>query len=400
LVDQERLGFGAGIALRWFRGEPAGNLDAALIQCPAQQFDDARACWAAAQFLHNAGNGFSQRSAIYNCALIWDDGAEAHFVTSSVTGGFSKADRWLPFPQCARRLGLRSFQRGITLLSLLAAAGAATLQWTDLGLTRGIMIGSFMLRWYSLAYLGGIVFAYWHTTRQIKTAGAPLGQAHADDLFFYCTLGIVLGGRLGYATFYEHALWAHPAELLKLWNGGMSFHGGLLGVLVAITWVVRKHQLTFLRVCDYIAVAVPMGMLLGRLANFVNGELWGKVAGEGVPWVMVFPDGGPLPRHPSQLYEALLEGAVLLVVMLLLFWKTRARFRPGLLVGIFAAGIGVARFIVEFYRQPDAQLSEFALRSGMSMGQWLTLPLIAVGLIFAFRALKKPELGSGIPADT
>ncbi len=261
------------------------------------------------------------------------------------------------------------------------------------------MIGSFMLRWYSLAYLGGIIFAYWHTSRQIKTAGAPLGQAHADDLFFYCTLGIVLGGRLGYATFYEHALWSNPVELLKLWNGGMSFHGGLLGVLVAITWVVRKHQLSFLRVCDYIAVGVPMGMMLGRLANFVNGELWGRVATGNVPWAMVFPDGGPQPRHPSQLYEAALEGAVLLVVMLMLFWKTRARFRPGLLVGIFASGLGFARFLIEFVREPDAQLSEFAVRSGMSMGQWLTVPLIFVGLFFAIRALNKPELGSGAPAE-
>jgi phosphatidylglycerol---prolipoprotein diacylglyceryl transferase len=287
------------------------------------------------------------------------------------------------------------------LLSLLAetASGGAPLYWVDLGLTRGISIGSFMLRWYSLAYLAGIVFAYWHTSRTLKTAGAPMGQAHADDLFFYCTLGIIFGGRLGYATFYEPSLWLQPMELLKLWNGGMSFHGGLIGVLVAITWVVRRNKLSFLRVCDYIAVGVPMGMLLGRLANFVNGELWGKVAGQGVSWAMVFPDGGPLARHPSQLYEATLEGAVLLTVMLLLFWKTRARFRPGLLVGVFAAGIGIARFIVEIFRQPDVQLSEFAVRTGLSMGQWLTIPLILVGLFFAIRALRRPELGSGVPAD-
>jgi phosphatidylglycerol---prolipoprotein diacylglyceryl transferase len=298
-------------------------------------------------------------------------------------------------PECF----LTRFSKGVKLLTLLAASEAAVLQWTDLGLTRGITIGSFMLRWYSLAYLGGIIFAYWHTARQIKTAGAPLAQPHADDLFFFCTLGIVLGGRLGYAAFYEPSLWAHPIELLKLWNGGMSFHGGLLGVLVAITWVVRKHQLKFLRVCDYIAVGVPMGMLLGRLANFVNGELWGRVATGHVPWAMVFPDGGPLPRHPSQLYQAALEGAVLLVIMLLLFWKTRARFRPGLLVGVFATGIGLARFFVEFFRQPDQQLSEFAVRTGLSMGQWLTVPLIIVGLVFAIRAIRRPELGSGVPAE-
>jgi phosphatidylglycerol---prolipoprotein diacylglyceryl transferase len=294
----------------------------------------------------------------------------------------------------------------LLLLLAEAAASGGPIIWENLGLTRGIDLGFFMLRWYSLAYLGGIVFAYWHTARQLKTAGAPLGQLHADDLFFYCTLGIILGGRLGYAAFYKPDLftgWSGEGwikwELLRLWDGGMSFHGGLLGVLVAITWVVRRNQLNFLRVCDYISVGVPMGMLLGRLANFVNGELWGKVAGQDVSWAMVFPDGGPLARHPSQLYQALLEGAVLLALMLFLFWKTRARFRPGLLVGIFAAFLGGARFFSEMFREPDAQLSEFAIRSGMSMGQWLTIPLILVGLFFTVRALQKPELGRGKPAE-
>ena len=279
------------------------------------------------------------------------------------------------------------------MLSLLAAAGEP-LHWVDFGLTRGIDLGFFMLRWYSLAYLAGIIFAYWHTQRQIRTSGAPLAQRHSDDLFFYCTLGVILGGRLGYAIFYDPGLWAEPLELLKLWNGGMSFHGGLVGVTLALAWVAWRGGLNFLRVCDYVAVSVPMGMLLGRLANFVNGELWGRVAGEGVRWAMVFPDGGLLARHPSQLYQAGLEGALLLAVMLLLFWKTSARFRPGLLVGTFAAGIGLARFVAEFYREPDAQLAEFAASSGLSMGQWLTLPLIAVGLFFAVRALRKPALAA------
>ena len=285
------------------------------------------------------------------------------------------------------------------MLSLLAAAASAgePLYWLDLGLTRGIDLGFFTLRWYSLAYLAGIMLGYWLMLRMIRSAGAPLAQRHADDLFFYCTLGIILGGRLGYATFYDRELWAHPAELLKLWNGGMSFHGGLLGTVVAIAWVAWRNKLNFMRVCDYIAVVVPFGMLFGRLANFVNGELWGRVAGDGVRWAMVFPDAGALPRHPSQLYEAALEGALMAAIMLLLFWKSRARFRPGLLVGIFAAGIGCARFIVEFFREPDAQLSEFAASSGMSMGQWLTLPLIAIGLVFAIRALLRPPLGSAAP---
>ena len=280
------------------------------------------------------------------------------------------------------------------MLSLLAAAGEP-IHWVDLGLTRGISIGAFTLRWYSLAYLVGIVFAYWHTLRQIKTAGAPLAQRHADDLFFYCTIGVIFGGRLGYATFYEPHLWAQPLELLKLWKGGMSFHGGLIGATLAMAWVSWRGKLSFIRVCDYVCVGVPMGMMLGRLANFVNGELWGRVAGENVPWAMIFPDGGPLPRHPSQLYQAAMEGALLLIVMLLLFWKTSARFRPGLLVGVFGTGIGLTRFIAEFFREPDAQLSEFAIRTGLSMGQWLSLPVIAVGLCFVVRALRRPPLGTG-----
>ena len=282
------------------------------------------------------------------------------------------------------------------MLSLLASAGEP-LYWVDFGLTRGIDLGFFTLRWYSLAYLAGIMLGYWLMLRMIRSAGAPLAQRHADDLFFYCTLGIILGGRLGYATFYDRELWAHPAELLKLWNGGMSFHGGLAGTVLAIAWVARRNQLNFLRVCDYISVVVPFGMLFGRLANFVNGELWGRVAGEGVAWAMVFPGAGPLPRHPSQLYEALLEGALMAAIMLPLFWKSRARFRPGLLVGTFAAGIGAARFTVEWFREPDSQLSEFAQSTGLSMGQWLTLPLIAIGLFFVARALRKPPLGSATP---
>lgn len=306
-------------------------------------------------------------------------------------------------------------------LSTLAAAADAPIHFTDLGLKPwlfGIKTGwgEFQLRWYSLAYLAGILFAYWHVSKTLKQPGAPLAQRHVDDLFFYCTLGIILGGRLGYATFYTGgdtglpSLWGQPLELLKLWGGGMSFHGGLIGVVIALAWVCWRNQLNFLRVCDYIAVPVPMGMLLGRLANFINGELWGRAAGPDVPWAMVFCDQGYNPdpanlicetsgfaRHPSQLYEAGLEGLLLLVVMLWLFWRTRARWKPGLLVGVFAFGIALARFVVEFFRQPDDQLAEFAERTGLSMGQWLTVPLMAVGLFFLIRALRRPELNSQAP---
>jgi phosphatidylglycerol:prolipoprotein diacylglycerol transferase len=284
------------------------------------------------------------------------------------------------------------------VISILAAGAHAPIQWLDLGLTRGISLGFFTLRWYSLAYLAGILLAYWHVSKTLKLAGAPMAQRHADDLFFYCTLGVILGGRLGYATFYAPELWTHPGEMVKLWNGGMSFHGGLIGCTLAMLWVAWRGGLNFLRVCDWVAVAVPFGLLFGRLANFVNGELWGRVTTSDVPWAMVFPDGGPLPRHPSQLYEALLEGLVLLAVLMTLFWKTRARFRPGLLTGVFVAGYGCARFTVEFFREPDAQLEEFARTTGMSMGQWLTVPMIVLGLFLIVRALMRPSLGQGVPA--
>ena len=283
------------------------------------------------------------------------------------------------------------------MLSLLAAtAGSAPLLWEDLGLRPGIDLGFFTLRFYSLAYLGGIVLGYWHLGRMIKAPGAPMAQRHADDLFFYCTLGIILGGRLGYATFYAPELWTHPANLLKLWEGGMSFHGGLIGVLIAVAWVSWRGQLPFLRVSDYIAVNVPFGMLFGRIANFINGELWGRPSD--VSWAMVFPGAGPLPRHPSQLYEAALEGALLVVMLLYLFWRTRARWRPGLLVGTFTAGIALGRFTVEFFREPDVQLAEFAERTGLSMGQWLTIPLILLGLGLIVWSLSRPPLGSGTAA--
>ena len=285
-------------------------------------------------------------------------------------------------------------------IAALATTGDGPIHWLDLGLKPGIELGFFTLRYYSMAYLAGIVLGYWHLTRMIKAPGAPMAQRHADDLFFYCTLGIIIGGRLGYATFYQPELWTHPGELLKLWNGGMSFHGGLFGVVVALAWISWRGGLSLLRVADYVAVCVPFGMMFGRLANFVNGELWGRITDDTVPWAMVFPGAGPFPRHPSQLYEAALEGALMIAVVLWLFWRTRSRYRTGLLVGVFTFGIALARFTVEFFREPDAQLQEFAARTGLSMGQWLTVPLIVLGLFLVVRALLRPELASGTPATT
>jgi phosphatidylglycerol:prolipoprotein diacylglycerol transferase len=291
---------------------------------------------------------------------------------------------------------------------LLSAAVSHPIQWADLGLRPGINLGFFTLRFYSLAYLAGILLAYWQVSKMIKAPGAPMAQRHVDDLFFYCTLGVILGGRLGYALFYtggetgKPSLFTHvtPGEtigwdLLRLWDGGMSFHGGVIGVLVAIGWVAWRNGLSFVRVCDYIAVNVPFGMLFGRIANFINGELWGRPVEGHLPWAMVFPGGGPIARHPSQLYEALLEGALLIAIMLPLFWKTRARFRTGLLVGVFTAGIAWARFFVEFFREPDAQLLQFAHQTGLSMGQWLSIPLSLVGVFMVIFALVRPPLAGG-----
>ena len=293
------------------------------------------------------------------------------------------------------------------MLDMLATSAGDAIQWSSLGLKEGIDLGFFTLRYYSLAYLAGILLAYWHLSKMIKTPGAPMAQRHADDLFFYCTLGVILGGRLGYATFYTGgdtglpSLWADPSRLVAVWEGGMSFHGGLIGVLIAIAWVSWKNSLSFIRVCDYISVNVGFGMLFGRLANFVNGELWGRPVESAVPWAMVFPGAGPEPRHPSQLYEAGLEGLLVIIIMLPLFWYTRARYRPGLLVGVFTALIASGRFIVEFFRQPDAQLTEFAMRTGLSMGQWLTVPLILAGIGLVIWAVsRKPLATTASPATT
>jgi phosphatidylglycerol---prolipoprotein diacylglyceryl transferase len=290
------------------------------------------------------------------------------------------------------------------LLSLSAAAAVAAqlpLRWESLGLSPiAVDLGFFTIKWYSLAYLAGIILGYWQLGRMIRQPGAPLAQRHADDLFFYATLGIILGGRLGYAAFYSPDLLTHPQNLIRLWEGGMSFHGGLIGTVLAIAWVSWRGGLNFVRACDYLSVCVPGGLFFGRCANFVNGELWGRVTDSAVPWVMVFPGAGALPRHPSQLYEAALEGLVLGAVMVFLFWKTRARWRPGLLVGTFTLGYALARFTVEFYREPDAQLLDFALRTGLSMGQWLTVPMMAVGLFFIVRAAVRPPLSVSVQPPT
>jgi len=275
-------------------------------------------------------------------------------------------------------------------LTTLTAA-TSYLEFNALGLHPvAVDLGFFQIRWYSLAYITGIIIGWWYLLKLLAQPGAPMARRHADDLVFYATLGIILGGRIAYIAFYDPEIMRHPLDALKLWNGGMSFHGGMIGVTVALILLARKEKLNWLRIHDYVACCVPFGLFFGRLANFVNGELYGRVTD--VAWAIRFPEvvqgiliTGP-PRHPSQLYEAALEGIALFLVMAIMFWKTQARYEPGKLVGTFLLGYGLARFTVEFFRQPDSQLADFAFQSGMSMGQWLTVPMIVGGLYLVVTA--------------
>jgi phosphatidylglycerol:prolipoprotein diacylglycerol transferase len=273
---------------------------------------------------------------------------------------------------------------------LTALTSAAPLEWRSLGLHPvALDLGILQIRWYSLAYLVGILIGWWYLLKLIARPGAPLARRHADDMVFYATLGIILGGRLGYVLFYRPDYYlANPAEIVQLWDGGMSFHGGVIGTSLGILWMARKNGLNWLRVHDYVACCVPFGLFFGRIANFVNGELWGRGPTD-VPWAMVFPTGGDVARHPSQLYEAGLEGLLLFLILWFLFWKTDARYKPGLLVGAFLLGYGVSRFVVEFFRQPDPGLEN--LSWGLSMGQTLTLPMILGGVYLIVTASRRRE---------
>ena len=265
------------------------------------------------------------------------------------------------------------------------------LHYTDLGIGPVIHdFGFFQLRWYSLSYLVMILLGYWYLGKLIKRPGAPMSQTHADDLILYVTLGVILGGRFGYILFYDHSLLALN-KFFRVWEGGMSLHGGAIGVLFALWLFTRQHKLSYLRVCDYVACCVPFGTFLVRLANFVNGELWGKETD--VPWAVVFPGelAGNLPRHPSQLYEAILEGLLMAAILWPLFWKTDARYKPGFLFGVAALIYGSARFSLEYFRQPDNQLQWLVDQTGFSMGQYLTMPLIILGVYLLSTATKRRQ---------
>ncbi len=280
----------------------------------------------------------------------------------------------------------------------LSAEVASGLHFTSLGLSPvALDLGFFQLRWYSLAYIAGILIGWWYLLKLLAYPNAPMARRHADDLVTYATLGIILGGRLAYVLFYDPAQFlAHPGDIVKLWEGGMSFHGGVIGVSLAIIFMARRYKLDWLRIHDYVACVVPIGLGFGQLANFVNGELWGRPTN--VPWGMIFPSApDQLPRHPSQLYEFGLEGVVLFALLWALFFKTEARKKPGMLVGTFLLGYGVARFTVEFFREPDIQLG--TLSWGLTMGQTLCLPMIVGGLFLIATAGNRAGRVSAVSAD-
>ncbi|OAN14160.1 prolipoprotein diacylglyceryl transferase [Photobacterium jeanii] len=250
-----------------------------------------------------------------------------------------------------------------------------------------IEIGPLAIRWYGLMYLIGFIFAMWLANRRADKPNSGWTRDQVSDLLFAGFLGVVLGGRIGYVLFYNFELFLdNPLYLFQVWTGGMSFHGGLLGVITAMFWYARKNGRTFFGVADFVAPLVPFGLGMGRLGNFINGELWGRVTD--VPWAMIFPTGGPLPRHPSQLYEFFLEGLVLLIILNIFIRKPRP---AGAVSGLFLLGYGSFRFIVEYFREPDAHLGLFG--GWISMGQILSLPMVIGGLLMMLWAYKTQPKG-------
>ena len=249
-----------------------------------------------------------------------------------------------------------------------------------------ISFGPIAIRWYALAYIVGLLIGWRYC---LALAGRPpylVGRQDVDDFLVWATLGVVLGGRIGYVLFYKPGYYVlHPLEALYVWHGGMSFHGGALGVTIAIIWFTRARKIALFAFSDIITEAIPIGLLFGRIANFINGELFGRPTQ--VSWAMVFPNGGSVPRHPSQLYEAFCEGIVL---FLLLFIAERlgARHRPGVVTGLFLAGYAVARMSGELFREPDVQLGY--LLFGTTMGQLLSVPLLIAGVAIIFWAQRAP----------
>jgi len=234
-------------------------------------------------------------------------------------------------------------------------------------------IGPLAVRWYGLMYLAGFAAGWWLGLRRIGRGDAPVTRRQFDDLLFLAVLGVILGGRLGYVLFYKPAHYlANPLEIFAIWQGGMSFHGGLLGVMLAMAFAAWRHRIDYLRLMDFVAPLCPLGIAAGRMGNFINGELWGRVTD--LPWGMVFRGAGDAPRHPSQLYQFALEG----VTLFFFLWWFSSKPRPrGQVSAMFLIGYGVLRFIAEFAREPDSFIGYLAL--GFTMGQWLCLAMIAGG---------------------
>ena len=279
-----------------------------------------------------------------------------------------------------------------------------------------IHLGPLPIRWYALAYVAGIVLGWWYASRLAKTerlwvgGKSPVTGPQLDDLVLWITFGVILGGRFGYALFYKPAMfaqvftgqnWGERLELLQLWTGGMSFHGGFLGVVVAIALYANRQKINPLSLGDLIAPVAPIGLLFGRIANFINGELWGRETT--APWAIRFCNArieqmygfcpaGNEPRHPSQLYEAGLEGLLLLIILSLAIWKWKMLKRPGFVTGLFLLGYGVCRAALENVRQPDVGLDNLPL--GLTMGMILSIPMMLVGVWLIWRALKKPVVAA------
>lgn len=252
-----------------------------------------------------------------------------------------------------------------------------------------IQIGPIAIRWYALAYITGLMGGWQYCLQLAKRPPNQVTPLQIDDFVIWATLGVILGGRLGFVLFYKPGYYfGSPMEILQVWKGGMSFHGGLIGVTLAMVWYTRRRGIPLLAFTDIIAAAAPIGLFFGRIANFINGELWGRVTD--VSWAVIFPHAGPQPRHPSQLYEAALEGLVLFVVFAVLLFRYDAMRRPGLLSGALLTGYGVARILVETVREPDAYIAFLAF--GTTYGQWLSLPMVIGGLYLIRRALRRPAV--------
>jgi phosphatidylglycerol---prolipoprotein diacylglyceryl transferase len=255
-----------------------------------------------------------------------------------------------------------------------------------------ISLGPIAIRWYALAYIGGIVLGWVYARALIKSeklwgGPAPISLTQLDDFILWVTVGIIVGGRSGYVLFYNLPFFIqHPLEIFELWKGGMSFHGGFLGCVAAVMWFARRNGISILSLGDVVTAVGPIGLFLGRLANFINSELWGRVADPGLPWAVVFPNGGPLPRHPSQLYEAFLEGIVLFTVLAVMI-RMGALKRPGLILGTFITIYALARITGEMFREPDPQLG--FLWGGLTMGMLLSVPMIFAGIVLIVQAWRK-----------